>query len=155
MENRKNIISNKEKKIISKASKQIKKAIRNLVEENDFLENYIDLEDYCGACGIASLALYNKLQEEGINCKWAYGYHAKQEPQYGERHCWVEYKGKIIDVTYKQISKSSKNIYISPVKYIKLKQNPTHRVFNKYWKWQNPFKFEYFWDNSELEIHIK
>jgi hypothetical protein len=149
------MISKKEKKIISQVSKNIKKAIKNLVEENDFLDTYIDPDNYCGSCAIASLAMYNRLREKGINCNWVYGYHKTQEPQYGERHCWVEYKGQIIDVTYKQISENSRNIYISPVKYVKLKQDPTHRVFNKYWKWQNPFKYNYYWDNETLEIDIK
>jgi len=148
-------ISKEEKLLISHSSKEIKKAIKNLVEENDFLENYIDLEDYCGACGIASLALYSRLRAEKINCEWAYGYHEAQQPEFGERHCWVEYKNRIIDVTYKQISKTSNNIYISPVRYIKLKQNPKHQVFNKYWKWQNPYRFEYFWNSDNLEIDIK
>lgn len=155
MEEINNMISKEEKLIISNASKKIKEAIKNLVEENDFLDKYIDLEDYCGACGIASLAMYKKLKENGINCDWAYGYHSSQEPQFGERHCWVEYKGKIVDVTYKQISYTSKNIYISPVKYVKIKQNPKAQVFNKYWKWQNPFKYYYDWSSDNLQINIK
>jgi len=149
------MISKKEKQIISKVSREIKKAIKDLVEENDFLDRYIDLENYCGACAIASLAMYKRLREQGIDCTWAYGYHASQEPWFGERHCWVEYKGKIIDVTYKQISEKSKNIFISPIKYVKIKQDPQHRVFNKYWKWQNPFKYHYHWSQGNLEINPK
>jgi hypothetical protein len=148
------MISKEEKESISYFSRKIKKAINELVEENDFLENYINLEDYCGACGIASLAMYAKLRQEKFNCDWAYGYHLLQQPQYGERHCWVEYKNKIVDVTYKQISFSSNNIYVSPVRYFKIKENPTHRVFNRYWKWQNPFRYNYKWTSDELEISI-
>lgn len=146
------MISSEEKKFISQYSKEVKRAIRLLVEENDFLENFIDLNDFCGACGIASLAMHKKLRSEGIDCSWVYGYHQLQEPEFGERHCWLEYKSKVVDVTYKQISSNSKNIYISPVRYVKLKENPTHHTFNKYWKWQNPYKFEYYWNKEELEI---
>lgn len=149
------MISKEEKELISYYSRKIKKSIIDLVEENNFLENYIDPQNYCGACAIASLAMYNKLKEENLSCDWAYGYHELQEYFYGERHCWVEYKNKIIDVTYKQISPTSNNIYISPLRYYKLKENPTHRVFNKYWKWQNPFKYNYFWNSDNLEIIIK
>jgi hypothetical protein len=149
------MISKEEKKIISSYSKEIKKAIITLVEENDFLYDYIDLTDYCGACGIASLALYEKLKKDKVKCNWFYGYHQIQYPHLGERHCWVEVNNQIVDVTYKQISEKSKNIYISPIKYVKLKTNPPHQVFNRYWRWQNPFKYHYDWSNNKLEIIIK
>jgi len=149
------MISKTEKIIISKASREIKKAIRNLVADNDFLEDFISLDDYCGSCGIASLAMYHRLNQFGIDCNWSYGYHLHQQPEYGERHCWVDLKNKIVDVTYKQISDISNNIYISPINYVKLKQNPTHRVFNRNWKWQNPYRYSYDWQDEKLKIVIK
>lgn len=144
-----------EKLIISKSSRLIKQAIRNLVKDNLFLEDFISLDDYCGSCGIASLAMYNRLNQYGINCNWSYGYHLNQDVIFGEKHCWVEFKNKIIDITYKQISNTSKNIYISPMRYVKIKENPTYRVFNKNWKWQNPYRYSYEWQYDKLKINIK
>lgn len=148
------MISKNEKIIISKFSNIIKKEIINLVKKNKFLKEHIDIQNYCGACGIASFALYKILNQKNIDCKLIYGYHLDQEFNLGERHCWIEYQNQVIDVTYKQISNNNQ-LYVEPDKYVKITENPKHSVFNRYWSWQNPYRFKYNWNNSKLNIQIK
>ena len=110
-------------------------------------------KDLCGACAIASYALYFKLKKEGYKPQFILGLYDNILPIFGQ-HCWVKLSGNYIDVTATQFDLPK--IYIS--KDVLYKE----RFYDKFafnilrsWNNQSPLIYTYSWYDDKLKIGLK
>lgn len=86
---------------VKKIALSVRSWVENHYTPDDF---YIDL---CGACALASFTLTRALQLQGEEADFVEGYYS------GECHCWVVWKGRIVDITATQFDESLPKIYIA------------------------------------------
>jgi len=88
-------------KVLSIA-KQTRTILEILVIKNR-CNNFVNGPTLCGYCGVGSIHIQNLAKTLGINVDLCQGVYQSDGHRSG--HCWIEYDGKIIDVTGTQFYK--------------------------------------------------
>lgn len=109
------------------------------------LSKYVD-KDLCGACGIASYFLKEKIEKH---------YNLKVDLVLGKCfqswHCWLEINDYIVDVTHTQFYPESDKVSIFPTSEkdwnwkIVCKNNKAIKHFKSKWSFQNPLLYKVHW----------
>lgn len=149
----KSLRSNKPKQTPNvKKAKELALVIRNSLETQLHQNHKYFSKDLCGACGLASYTLYNKLTQLDIESSLIFGYFKKET----NSHCWVEIDDYIIDITATQFGVKH-GVYVLPKskKYQEVTKIDDLRYF-KFWRYlQNPINYNIEWNEFGPVFKIK
>jgi hypothetical protein len=95
-------------------TKEIGLKVRRLVEKWTADNTEVTSDDLCGACAIASFALWRVLRSLGIKAKIVCVIVAA----FGESHCWVEVGGLAYDLTATQFDSNAAKVEVRSVAYM-------------------------------------
>jgi len=90
-------------------------------------------------CAIASFCIHKLLQFKGIDSEFVFGKYHGEESRWGSDHCWLEWRGYVIDVTATQFEHVPKVI----VRRDNENRWCVKRVLDDTYKWRG-------WDRAQV-----
>jgi hypothetical protein len=84
---------------------RLAKLVRQQVRKE--LVPYYYSTNMAGACGVSSVHLMRCARKIGIKVQFKYGFYN------GSSHAWIEYRGKIIDLTVSQFNNRRPDIFVT------------------------------------------
>jgi len=92
---------------------EIASYIRKSIYKECVLKDLVSFgKNMTGACAISSYALYKALKNKGLKVKFVLGHF----DYYLNKHCWIEYKDKIIDITATQFGNNFSDVFVTDIK---------------------------------------